>query len=486
MIPFGEWKPDVYDLNSPQSGEASGVLPGSNSYHPWPALNAFSAAVDSAGRGALLTRTSSGTYTNAVGTATKLYKFSSATAWLDFSGTAYNLPSDERWSMAQFGPTIIAVNGNDAPQSLDIDAGIAFANLAGSPPIARFVRSVGDFVFLGRTSNYPTGVEWSGLNDATWWTHGQRSSDYQIFPDGGYVTGITALETGLIFQENAVRRFAQTADRAIFNFAKVDDGQGCIAPDSLVSIKGTAYYLSRTGFCKIGANTGYVSVPLGLEVVDRWFQDNINLGRLPTISGSADPRRDRVFWLAPSTGTTGYQFDILICYDILLNKWTHTTVSASMLFPGATPGYTLEGLDALYPNLDAMTPSLDDASLVGGTPYLAALDSSFKMAFFNGTNQAAIVQTGEFQAIPGKRAFVSGFRPIGDPMNVTGRIATRERPQGTPSWSASASVTNEGMVPVRASARLHRVELAVAAGQSWTHLQGIDFGDGDVSPDGLR
>src|SRR3990167_3734507 len=107
-----------------------------------------------------------------------------------------------------------------------------------------------------------------------------------------------------------------------------------------------------------------------------------------------------------------------------------------------------------------MPISLDSPALLGGTPYLAAFDSAYKMAFFNGTNMAATVQTSEFQAIPGRRAFVSGFRPITDAANVTGRVAGRESPQGAVAWAATASVNKQGLIPTRTSARLHRVEVS--------------------------
>src|SRR3990167_9355725 len=360
MIALGPWKPDQYDLNSPLAGGALGVLPGANSYHPWPSLSAFSAALGSVANGAFLARTVGGSYTVFAGTTTKLYKFSSATVWSDFAGAVYAVPADGHWSMNQFGSTLIAVNGPtaDDPQSCDIDSGSVFANLAGSPPKASIVKTVGDFVFLGHTVNYPTGVEWSSINDSTYWTHGQRSSDFQNFPDGGFTTGITSLETGLVFQENAVRRFAQTTSRAVFNFLRVEDGQGNIAPDSLCMVNATAYFLSRAGFRKIGPDTGFIAAPIGLEVVDKWFQDSINLDRLEGIWGVDDPLRQRIFFLAPARGSTAAQLTILLCYDILLNRWTHATISASLIFQGATPGYTLEGLDAIYPDLDAMGVSL--------------------------------------------------------------------------------------------------------------------------------
>lgn len=341
-------------------------------------------------------------------------------------------------------------------------------------------------MFFGNTENYPTGVEWSGLNDIAYWTHGIHSSGEQQFPEGGFVTGITSLETGLIFQETAVRRFAQTGDQSIFAFARVEDAQGCIAQDSIVTLKGTSYYLGRSGFAKIGGETGFASIPLGLEITDKWFLDTINLTRLSTVQGAADPLRPRIFWLAPSSSNDTDLFDILLCYDIVLNQFTHATVSASMIFGGATPGYSLEGLDAIYPDLDAMAVSLDSPSLQGGIPYLAAFDASKKMAFFNGTNMAATVRTGEFQAVPGKRALITGFRPVGDATNIQGRLATRETLQASASWGSNGSPNAQGMIEARSSGRYHRAELSIAEDETWTHLQGVDFDPGTVMQDGDR
>ena len=48
----------------------------------------------------------------------------------------------------QSGPTLFAVNVNDAPQLIDIDSGANFAVLPGSPPRATNVKAIGDFLLL--------------------------------------------------------------------------------------------------------------------------------------------------------------------------------------------------------------------------------------------------------------------------------------------------------------------------------------------------
>lgn len=489
VMPFGKWAPDAYDLNATGLvGNAKGVLPGLNSYRPWPKLQAFSAALGGACKGGILARQTNGTYVLYAGTTDKLLKFAGATSWDDLSGATYAVPDDEFWSATQFGANVIFANGSDNIQSGDVDAGTSFADLAGSPPKARIVKTVGDYLMLGRTSNFPTGLEWSGLNDPTFWTHGQRSSDYQQFPDGGFVTGITGLDAGMIFQEEAIRRFGAVVTNDIFEFARIEDGQGCIAPNSLAVVNGTAYFFSRAGFRKIGASTGFVSQPVGLDIVDRFFQASINTDRLAVIRGAADPLRPRIFFLAPSVGNVGDLLDVCLCYDITRDQWTHADIGASYILPAATPGYTLEDLDTLYgTDLDSDIPiSLDSPILQGGVPYVAGFDSDQKLGFFNGGNMAAVVQTAEFQAIPGKRAFVQGFRAITDAAAVVGRVAARESPQGIATWTAASPIRPSGKIPVRSSGRLHRFELSIAEDASWTHLEGVDFGDGDLVAAGQR
>jgi hypothetical protein len=485
-VPIGPWAPDAYDLNSSLAGEAKGVLPGGNAYHPWPQLIAASAALDSACLGGIAARKSDGNFVTIAGTASKLYQYATSTSWNDVSGTAYNVPSGEYWSMTQYGSVVYATNGSDGLQAMDVDSGSAFDAASGSPPIGRIVKTVGDFLMLGRTTDYPTGIEWSALNDATFWEHGTRSSDFQLFPDGGFVTGITTLEAGLIFQENAIRRFAQTADQSVFSFAKVEDAQGLVASQSLVTRGTTSFYFGRNGFRRIGPDTGYVSQPIGLEVVDRWFQDTIDMTRLTAIQGVADPLKPRVFWLAPSQGNSSSILDVLVCYDDGLKQWTHADVSASILFATATPGISMDDLDSIYPNLDAMTITLDSPTFMGGVPYVGAFNGDFKLAYFNGSPMAAIAQTAEFQPIPGRRTFVRGFRPQTDAVNAQGRIASRERLQVAPTWTTAADMNDQGLVPQRASGRYMRAEVSIAAGEHWTSLQGVDVDDDDLVPDGAR
>src|ERR1700681_3163743 len=221
MPDFAAWQPDVYLLNANAAAEASGVLCKANAYAPLPQPATSSLAAGTPLRGAFAARTSGNAIAIFALSATKGYKFAGVSSpWTDITrlaGGNYTLATDEYWSIRQYGSTLIAANGNDTVQAIDVDAGANLAALAGSPPNARYVEIVGDFVQLGATATDRRSVKWSGRNDSATWTAYTKDSDSQPFPDGGDVMGMAGYELGgLVFQTETVRRQMARTDAAIF------------------------------------------------------------------------------------------------------------------------------------------------------------------------------------------------------------------------------------------------------------------------------
>ena len=476
MIRYAKWLPDRYALNAPDvAGEASGVLPGPASYLPWPGLATFSLALASACRGAFLARKTDGGFTLFAGTQTGLYKYIGAgSAWTDVSrtvGGAYNVPNDQQWSFTQFGDYLIACNANDAPQYIAITAGTNFAVLTNAPT-ATYTQTVGDHLWFGNISSYPNRVMWSAYNDITGWTVGLNDCDYQDFPDGGFVVGLTSLEIGLVFQRGCIRRFAKTNDRSVYAFALAEAGRGLLAPASLATIGQQSFFLSEDGFY---VTNGVDSAPIGVDQVDKWFQAEVNYDRVYSVIGAADPVRARVFFLFPSTSNDSVLLDRLLCYDLATQSWTHTSdITASYIVSAATGGYTLDGLDALGYDLDSLPFSLDARFLDGGAPFLAAFNSAFKLCFFAGSNLAARVETADVQLVPTRRAFVQGVIPEGDSTAITINVGRKERAQDSLSYGGAVAINSQGFSPQRASARFHRFRADIAAGESWNHIVGVE------------
>ena len=498
MPDFAPWQPDVYLLNANAAAEASGVLCRANAYAPLPQPAASSLAAPTVVRGAFAARTSGNAIAIYALSATGGYKFAGvSSAWTDVtrtSGGGYNLAADEYWSVKQYGSTLIAANGNDVVQSIDVDAGTNLAALPGNPPNARYAEVVGDFVQLGATATSRRSVKWSGRNDASTWSAYSKDSDAQVFPDGGDVMGQAGYELGgLVFQTETVRRQTARTDAAIFEFHRIDAARGTPSPYSIVKDGGDVYYYANTGFMRItgfGSATGglYGGIEnIGINRVNDWFAADANKTRFKAVIGALDPLVRRIFWLYPRAGNAASTtLDGLIIYDIERDRWTHATCALTYLFTAATAGVTLLNLTTLYATLIGVPYPLGSDIWKGGAPGLAAFDASNRLSFFTGTPMAASVQTSPFEPVPGSRCFVRGFRLNGDAAAASGRAGGAERPQTAVAWAAAQPVNGRGHIPARLSTRIAQFEVDVPAGAAWTSLGGIDFDQDDVAKDGQR
>lgn len=488
------WEPDAHAVNAEVTCDAAGVLPAANGFTFWPGLVPASGALSTQIVGGLTVRKTDGTFAVYAGTATKLEMYATTTSWTDVTrlvGGAYAVTSDQTWSMAQFGHYLIATHVADVVQVIDIDAPVNFAALAGSPPQARYVRTVGDFVMLGSTSANPNRIHWSGRNNSVFWTPGTQDCDIQDFPEGGWVRGIAPFgqSRGLIFQDSAIRIFYPVDGREIFHFELIEQNRGLVAPDSLVVIGSTAYYMSRNGFYATDGNGQ--SKAIGADRIDRWFNTNSEGTRIATVRGAADPARNRVFWLFASSGNVTGLFDCVLCYDISQDAWSYTfDITSSYVLPSASLGFSADDIDTYLTangwTLETAPFSFDSAFLQGGTPVLAFFNSDFKLAFMNGEALAATIETGDWQLVPGKRAFLRGVRPLSDTTDATIAVASRElEPSMTSTYGSEITMNSQGFCPMRSSGMYHRLRLSIAAGTDWTHFHGYEIERNVVSA-GLR
>lgn len=490
MQTFGKFAPDIATLNVTLAGEASGVLPGRTGYRPWPQMQVGSAPLATACRGAYMARTLTNAISIFAGTSSKLHKFASMSAWPDFSKVGgYHLATDDQWQFAQYGPNVYATNLSDPLQTCDVSSGTFFSDANGSPPKGRYIAVVGDFLMLGNTDTSGREVRWCARNDPTSWTHYDRDSDSQQFPDGGDIMGMSGFEVGgIILQTETVRSMTVRSDAAIMEFHRIETAQGTLAPYSLINRQGTSYYYATNGFQQISSDG--TSQGIGANWIDHWFLDNSNASSRPkAIIGGFSARSPKVFWLfaAPGNGTSQI-FDHAICFDPTLTDsdygpWTHAPLAASTIFASGTTGVSLDGLGTpgLGYAIDAVPFSLDSDVWKGGAPRMGAFDGTFHMNFFSGPPQAAIMQTGLFSPVPGSRGYVNGFRPVTDAATAAGRIAVTERQQTPETWLApGAALTNQGIIWSRASGRHMRFEVTIPAGTLWQEASGISIEDDDA------
>ena len=485
LIPAAEFRPDVAALNAAFTGDIRNVLVADGSYIPAPSFLSLTSALPARPLGGICVVTDSGVFIFA-GTGDTLHVLDSTTLeWTDISqdGLTYSATEEAPWSFEAYGKFVIAVNKNDDPQVFEIGVDTEFRDLGGSPPRAGMVRIWGDFVALMDLTSNPNRVQWSGLNDCEFWTPGSNNSDYQDFPDGGSVQSSSQATNPIIFMQRAIYRATFVPGSIeVFTFQKIHDKRGAKSQYSVATRGAFSFYADEGGFFQISPD-GSIA-PIGFEKVDRTVFSRLNTTSISRIYGAVDPFFSRVYWALDYSGTGVY--DEMLVYDWQIQKWAPIDVNVLSIHPMATTGYTLESLDSISSSLDALPFSLDSKAWQGGAPLLAGFSNDFRLGFFSGESMEAVVTTPEIGDTAGQVIRTTSSYPVVDTSNVFVQAGTRmRRNQTEPTvWANEREPSyNTGRVRQITRARFHRFRMRIPAGETWSHISGIDV---DTAQAGFR
>lgn len=471
IVAFGEWLPDLPYLANPGATIAKNVIPHLKSYKPFPSLSTFSGALTAYCRGAFGTTAIGGTSYQYAGDATKLYTLTSSTNnFTDASrlaGGAYTTGTQSYWEFVKFRGTagefkVIASNYDDDMQVVTL-GGANFALLGGTPPKARHIAVVGDFVVSGNTNDadgvMPNKVRWCAINNETDWTiAASTQADDQILKgNGGAIQNIVGgQEYGIVFQERAIWIMQYVGSPIVFDFKKVEDARGAFCPRGVVSTGNKVFYWGEDGFYMF---SGGGSIPIGEGKIDKTVMADLDDAYTYRVTATADPRNKIVMWAYPGSGNVGGTPNKLLIYNWVAQKWSTAEVNTEVVVPSIGLGYTLDGLDAITTNLDLLSESLDSPVWAGGKYQLSAFNSDHKLSHFTGTAMDATLETGEFQPIENKRSEITEVTPIVDGGTHTVTMGTRETQSSTISWGTQTSENTSGKVSVRSNSRYHRIRL---------------------------
>jgi len=480
LLNFGEYAPDQDDLNGTMVSDVSNVLPSAGSYIPFPALATYSSAIGATVLSAFSVVDTSGTLHIFAGTATKLYKANS-TSWTDVSkaATTYAATVDTPWSFTRFGAYVIAVNPNDSVQVYQLGTSTTFDNLTGSPPASAVARVWGDYLVLIQSTSDVTSLAWCDTNDITNWTTGVSGS--QVFPDGGKLMGASESTNPIIFLENSIYLGTFVPGSTVtFTFQKIHDRRGAISTTAIASRGQYTFFADKGGFFQITPD-GQLS-PIGFERVDRSVFQAIAYSDAQNIRCTIDPFYTRVYWSVNLSNSGDY--DTLYIYDWELGRWSKVNIVHRVIFPAYTPGYTLDGLDALGYTMETLPYSLDNKFWQSGAPLLVAFDTSNILGFFSGDNMEATITTQEAGDTGGAVTLVKSILPLVDTSSVYVSVGSRLRRSDTFTYTTeSIPSTNTGIVRKKSRGRFHRVKVRIPAATSWTHAKGVDV---DAQPSGKR
>jgi hypothetical protein len=472
-IQWAQFAPDAGPYSSQFSDAILNVEPRIDGYGPLPKLATIGTAVPARVIGAYASRRSNGSTDLFCGTTTKLYRYNIATAsWDDVTrsvGGDYTTPDGYYWNFAQFGGRLIACNGFDATQYIDVDgAGTNFAALTNAP-IARYVQTVGDFLMFGNLSTDINAIAWSGINDSEYYTYGFRGSDLQTFPDGGFIQGIVPYGAGaVIFQRDKIRLLERISGNLIFAVRVLHENIGCFAPQSIVRVRNDFFWYDQGGFYR-----GVEAQPIGAERVNRYTVSEADSVRLKYMRGGNDPVKQVVWWVIDTSSNT----TIMLGYDWGLDRWTQSTEACDFIFPAITPGYTMDAVDTVFGTMDEVTIPWDSSFWTGsGVLALAGFTYAGAFGYFQGFSQAATLETNDFEVNPGNYGYIQSARHISDAAysSATFQLGHRAFHGQAITWPTAVTPSSStGRAFLRKRGKTHRIRVNIAANASWSVSNGV-------------
>lgn len=477
-LTFGEWMPDQPGITGALT-DAKNVVSRAVGYGPLPTAATFSAAASEN----LTTLVAGKTPANATklfaAGSTKIYDVSGVGALTDVSKVGGYTPNanNDRFRFTQFGDVIIGTNNSNPVQAYTLGVSTAFADLAVTAPICKYLTVVRDFVVTAFTTEsssiYPSRVRWSGINDETAWGSSQvTQADYQDIPDGGQIVGIRGGEFGLVFLEKGISRMSYIGTPFIFQFDNISRGKGCIAAGSIAQVQGLSFFLSDDGFYMCD---GQQVQAIGSEKVDRWFFTNADESAFDTMSAAIDPVRKLVIW---NFKTTFAQRQLII-YNFKTQKWTYGDANSDFISDASTSATTLENLDSISSSIDALTVSMDSILYMGGKYFLGGTSGAYVVTY-NGQPATGKIVTGDVNA--GGRSVVTLARPQIDGGSASVSVASRTLLSEVPSFGTAVPADSENRVSLRSNGNYHRFWVT-PTGANWSTAVALDV---DLAGQGVR
>lgn len=480
-IPLGEWLPDRPDQKNALV-KAEGVVADAGCYRPIPSLAASGTSLPSGiSAGSFRTSRTTGQSITCTGTSSDLYVIVGAV--VTASGLALSLGTNPIWVFERFGRYVYATAGGVTYYLSDLDSVSVFVAATGSPPRARAMGRVGDFLMLGNltqdidTSFAPYRVRWSAFNNpAGTWTDDIATQSGYVDMDSAYdeVTAIAGGRYGLICQKDAVSRIAYTGGSSAFAKELIEEQRGCIAPASLVRVGARAFALGRDGFWQ---SDGAAVQLLSAGRVWEWFQANADLSLIDKTQAAIDYRNRCIWWnfFTPGGSARGRQ----LIWSWEQNRWSAASLSADWLFSTRVSGTLIDPSPFGDTLIDSVNDLVDSSIFADGDRLFSGF-SGVSLQTANGASVEATLETGELQPAPGYRAMVRGVAPMMEGNAATAQIAVGVRTALTSepvAYSAESTPGPQGFAPQRKDGRYVRVKARIPAGTAWSKASAmqVDF-----------
>ena len=236
----------------------------------------------------------------------------------------YTMPSNERWSWAIVDDKFCFTNGNTDVQYW---SGANYASALDSTYAtkARYCIEYANRLVLADIHvsgiRNPYRVKWSGEGDPTAMDVGADATggSADMLRTDDYITGLGRVGQGLVvYKRNALVFANETGvSTAPIEFPIVREGIGCIAPYSIVHVRGTNVFLGRDDFYQIDRND---AIPIGGSNESRMkhrFFDMVSDTEACYTWGGTNINTNTVHWFTNTS--EGYR---CFTWNYITGEWT--------------------------------------------------------------------------------------------------------------------------------------------------------------------
>ena len=318
------------------------------------------------------------------GTKTKLYQ-GQAGHWTSVGGSPYSTDDTDLWRFAMFGDDMIAVNGSNQPQIMP-RTGSTFVDLAGTPPVAKYVACVNNFVFLLNCSGT---VHATDTDPVTWWCSGigndtewapdiaTQAATARLLDTEGEITGVRPLGRNLVvYKKKSMFLFEYTGPPTIWSVRLLSAQVGAISNEGIIDLGDRHVFLGYDDFYVFDG----AGPPRPLQSPLRRFMFELgDLNRLyaHAVKGRWDRALAVLVWHYPSkdilTPTVPQQCDKWVMWSPGSNHWTHGQLLMTQpVYPEAvaSAGLTYGGVPTTYTSYLDVNVNYNSYIFAGSTDVL--------------------------------------------------------------------------------------------------------------------
>jgi len=178
-------------------------------------------------------------------------------------------------SLSAFGSVMLMANGADALQKI-VSPYTASANVGGSPPVAKVVKTFQRHVMLMGVASYPVRVQWSDIDDYETWTAASdnEAGSIDLYESKTAIVGGEVLgDYFVVYTGNQIHVFQYIGGTYVFSRRIACYDIGLLAQNLVASTGDGHFFMSDQDFHYFDGMKAY---PIGTERIKRTVYGSIN------------------------------------------------------------------------------------------------------------------------------------------------------------------------------------------------------------------